>query len=99
MDPDLFARINGLAGRERVLDILSVALSRFGNSLLLVALCLIWFLPTTDTKREQRQRLVLIAAIGAPKSLLFNQILVRTGNSPRSLPDQSAPPLFWPSPD
>ncbi|SRR6266852_80022 len=38
MDHDLFATINGLAGRERVLDVTSVALSRFGPFLLLVAL-------------------------------------------------------------
>ncbi len=99
MDPDLFARINGLAGKERVLDILSVALSRFGNSLLLVALCLIWFLPTTDTKREQRQRLVLIAAIGAASSLIFNQILIRIWNRPRPFAVQAAHLLLRPSHD
>src|SRR5258708_14593638 len=97
MDPDLFARINGLAGRERVLDILSVALSRFGNSLLLVALCLIWFLPTTDTKREQRQRLVLIAAIGAASSLIFNQILLPIWNPPPPFPAQAAPLFLLPA--
>jgi undecaprenyl-diphosphatase len=99
MDHDLFARINGLAGRERILDILSVALSRFGNSLLLLALCLIWFLPATDTKRERRQQLVLVAAIGAASSLLVNQILIRIWNRPRPFAVQAAHLLLKPSHD
>ncbi len=97
MDHDLFATINGLAGRERVLDIVSVALSRFGPFLLLVALCLIWFLPATDAKRERRQRLVLIAAIGAASSLLVNQILIRIWNRPRPFAVQPANLLLPPS--
>ncbi len=99
MDHDLFATINGLAGRERVLDIVSVALSRFGSFLLLVALCLIWFLHDTDAKRERRQRLVLIAAIGTASSLLVNQILIRIWNRPRPFAIQPANLLLPPSHD
>jgi undecaprenyl-diphosphatase len=99
MDDDLFATINGLAGKERVLDILSVGLSRFGPFLLLVALCLIWFLPATDAKREWRQRLVLIAAIGTASSLLVNQILIRIWNRPRPFAVQAAILLLPPSHD
>src|SRR5260370_5239502 len=99
MDHDLFATINGLAGRERVLDILSVALSRFGPLLLLVALCLIWFLPATDAKRERRRRLVLIAAIGTASSLLVHQILIRVWNRPRPFAVQAAILLLPPSHD
>ncbi len=99
MDHDLFATINGLAGRERVLDIASVALSRFGSFLLLVALCLIWFLHDTAAKRERRQRLVLIAAIGTASSLLVNQILIRIWNRSRPFAIQPANLLLPPSHD
>jgi undecaprenyl-diphosphatase len=99
MDHDLFAAINGLAGREHVLDMLSVALSRFGPFLLLVALCLIWFLPAADAIRERRQRLVLIAAIGTTGSLLVNQILIRLWNRPRPFAVQTAVLLLPPSHD
>jgi undecaprenyl-diphosphatase len=99
MDHDLFAAINGLAGSERVLDLLSVALSRFGPFLLLGALCLIWFFPTTDAQRERRQRLVLIAAIGTTGSLIVNQILIRLWNRPRPFTVQAAVLLLPPSHD
>jgi undecaprenyl-diphosphatase len=99
MDHDLFATINGLAGKEPILDILAVALSRFGNSLLLLALGLIWFLPATDAKREQRQRLVLITAIGAASALLINQILILIWNRPRPFAVQAANLLLRPSHD
>ena len=99
MDHDLFAAINGLAGRDHVLDILSVALSQFGPFVLLVALCLIWFLPATDSGRERRQRLVLVAAIGTAGSLLVNQILIHIWNRPRPFAVQGAVLLLPPSQD
>jgi undecaprenyl-diphosphatase len=99
VDHELFAAINGLAGRERVVDALSVALSRFGPFLLLAALGIIWFLPTTDAERERRRRLVLLAAIATAGSLLVNQILIRIWSRPRPFAVQPATLLLPPSPD
>jgi len=43
VDHDLFAAINGLAGKERLVDMLAVALSRFGPYLLDIALAFFGF--------------------------------------------------------
>jgi undecaprenyl-diphosphatase len=83
VDHDLFAAINGLAGRERVVDTLSVALSRFGPYLLLVALGIVWFQPAIDAERERRRRRVLLSALAAAGSLFVNQIIIRIWSRPR----------------
>jgi len=90
VDEKLFAAINGLAGGERIVDTLSVALSRFGPFLLLVALGIIWFLPTTEAERERRRRIVLLAAIATAGSLVVNQILIRIWSRPRPFSVQPA---------
>ncbi len=99
MDHELFAAINGWAGRERVVDTLSVALSRFGPFLLLVALGMIWFHPTMDAERERRRRLILLAALATAGSLLVNQILIRIWSRPRPFAVQAATLLLPPSHD
>jgi undecaprenyl-diphosphatase len=99
VDHDLFAAINGLAGKERVADALSIALSRFGPFLLLAALVTVWFLRTKDAERERRQRLVLLAAIGTAGSLLVNQVLIQIWHRPRPFAVQAATLLLPPSPD
>lgn len=98
MDHESFAAINGLAGRERVVDMLAVALSRFGPFLLLLALGIIWF-ATTGAERERRQRLVLLAAIATTGALLVNQILIRIWSRPRPFAVQAATLLLPPSHD
>jgi len=99
MDHEFFAAINGLAGRDRVVDMLAVALSRFGPFLLLLALAIIWFHATTGAERERRQRLVLLAAIATTGSLLVNQILIRIWSRPRPFAVQAATLLLPPSHD
>jgi undecaprenyl-diphosphatase len=85
MDHDLFAAINGLAGRLRLADLVAVAFSTIGPFLLLIAL--------------RRQRLALIAAIGTGGSLLVNQILIRVWSRPRPFAVEAARLLLPPSPD
>src|SRR5216683_2577651 len=99
MDHEFFAAINGLAGRERVVDLLAVALSRSGPFLLLLALRITWFHTTTGAERERRQRLVLLAAIATAGSLLVNQILIRIWSRPRPFAVQAATLLLPPSHD
>jgi hypothetical protein len=96
MDQEFFAAINGLAGRDRVVDMLAVALSRFGPFLLLVALAIIWFHATTGAERERRQRLVLLAAIATTGSLLVNHIFIRIWSRPRPFAFQAATLLLQP---
>src|SRR5690348_11571736 len=99
MDHDLFAAINGLAGRERLVDMMAVALSQFGPFLLDVALAFVWFVRTTAAERERRQRLVLVAVIAAAGSLLVNQIIIRIWSRPRPFAVQAATLLLRPSHD
>jgi len=99
VDHDLFAAINGLAGRERLVDVLAVALSRFGPYLLDIALALVWFFRTTAAERERRQRLVLLALIAAAGSLLVNQIIILIWSRPRPFAVQAATLLLRPSHD
>jgi undecaprenyl-diphosphatase len=99
VDHELFAAINGLAGRDRAVDALSVALSRFGPFLLLAALGIIWVQPTADAERERRRRLVLLAALATAGSLLVNQILIRIWSRPRPSAVQAATLLLPPSHD
>jgi len=99
VDHDLFAAINGLAGRERLVDVLAVALSRFGPYLLDIALALVWFFRTTAAERERRQRLVLVAVIAAAGSLLLNQIIILIWSRPRPFAVQAATLLLRPSHD
>jgi undecaprenyl-diphosphatase len=99
MDHDLFAAINGLAGRLHFADLMTVALSKFGPFLLLIALGVLWFLPTQAAERDRRQRVALIAAIGTAGSLLVNQILIRVWSRPRPFAVEAARLLLPPSPD
>jgi undecaprenyl-diphosphatase len=99
MDHEIFAAINGLAGRAPVVDTLAVALSRFGPFLLLAALGIIWFLPTSPAEHEHRQRLVLLAGIATAGSLLVNQIVIQFWNRPRPFTVQTATLLLPPSHD
>jgi undecaprenyl-diphosphatase len=99
MDHDLFAAINGLSGRLRLADLVSVALSELGPFLLLIALGLIWFLPTQAAERDRRQRLALVAAIGTAGSLLVNQVVIHVWSRPRPFSVEAARLLLPPSPD
>jgi len=99
VDHDLFATINGLAGKERLVDMLAVALSRFGPYLLDIALAFVWFFRTTAAERERRQRLVLVAVIAAAGSLLLNQIIILIWSRPRPFAVQAATLLLRPSHD
>jgi len=99
VDHDLFAAINGLAGKERLVDMLAVALSRFGSLPAGYRARIFWLFRTTAAERERRQRLVLVAVIAVTGSLLLNQILILIWSRPRPFAVQAATLLLRPSHD
>jgi undecaprenyl-diphosphatase len=83
MDSDLFAAINGLAGRQAALDAAAVGLTSFGPYFLVAGLLGLWLWPGTREQRDRRQRAVLLAAIATSVAMLLNQGIIRVWARPR----------------
>ncbi len=97
MDTTLYETINGLAGHNKLLDVLFITSSRYGPFLLLGILALLWFWPVERPLRERRQRIVLVAILSICIALLLNQIIIHVWNRPRPFVAHAANLLLPPS--
>lgn len=99
MDDALFAAINGLAGHHAMLDDICVLASSAGPYLLIGALALLWFWPGDRSRRDRRQRDVMIALFSTAVALVLNQAIIHLWNRPRPFVMHAATLLLPPSHD
>ncbi len=83
MDRAMYQAINGLAGHNRPVDDLFIALARFGPYVFVAVFAVLWFWPGSRAERERRQVAGFLAAVSVLVALGVNQLISHWWYRPR----------------